>query len=254
MTIHEKSTVLIVNIPEREESLKFILNKLINQVHEIRIVFNDYESIPEWTNSYDKLRCYYNKELLTSNSIWIAMEDISDGFIFTCDDDIDYPDDYIETMINKSKFYDNKCIITMYAEVANRPPTTYSYLELETNRIRRTLKAYLCFDDENNQDLFVDIAGVGCSMFHSSILSPKLEDFPDIYCRDLWFAVLAAKNKIPIVRIASPKNWLKKIENVQTRNVHEIWRSNNKFIERREEIYKNILVPLLNDFGPIEKN
>jgi len=229
----DKITVLMASIPQRSTNLKRVINTLYPYVDEIRLVLNDYESIPEWIKEKSKIISLLNNpDKYTSNSVWLAMGGIN-GYVFTCDDDILFPPDYVPTLISKIKEYNNKAIITLYGEIAKRPFTKY-------NKGRYAIGFFW----ENKCDREMDIAGAGCSLFHTDGMKPTLVDFPDIYSRDLWFSILAHKNNLPIIRIKSANRWLRPCKS-EGPEICRIWRANKDLRERREYVFKNILIPLL---------
>jgi len=224
---------LIVTIPQRQEALQKVIHCLYDQVDEMRIIFNNYEEIPLWVSEKEKIKPYRNtQDSHTSNAVWLMMGGV-DGYVFTCDDDLLYPSDYVEIMLKKYKEHKGLSIVTMYGEWLKRP------FETSYRMGRRSLIYYKSLP----KDMKVDIAGVGCSLFHTDLLRPKIEDFPDASTRDLWFAVLAAKNKIPINRIASTENWLKTIS-VEGPEIRH-WRKDENQCKLRQHIFADILIPLL---------
>lgn len=232
----DKIYILMATIPQRQSVLLTIIDSFYSQVDEIRIVFNDYAEIPDWVQNKTKIVPLLNTpDCYTSNAVWLAVDNI-DGYVFICDDDIVYPPDYVSTMISKIKEFGNKAIISLYGEYVHRP---FSHL---TEYIgSRT--SYL-FTEHIPHDIFVDIAGCGCSLFHTDYLCPSMQDFPDRYSRDLWFSILAHKNKLPIIRM---RNWGLGLSSLECSGpkIREIWSQSDELTNRRRKVFKNILLPLL---------
>jgi len=223
----------MATIPQREQELKKTINSLYNQVDEMRIVFNDYPKIPDWIKEMSKIvPLLNNPDKFTSNSIWLLMNDVN-GYVFTVDDDIIYPSNYVEVMIKRFNDYSRKVILSLYGETVTWPAINY-----KTGRIG------IGFQDERLEDIVVDIAGVGCTMFHTDVIRPSMKDFPDQYSRDPWFAILAAKNNVPIIRIKSCHKWLKR-QYTQGPRIAQTWRRSRELTGQRQAAFINILVPLL---------
>lgn len=233
--------VLMATIPEREAVLEKVLKPLYDKVDEIRIVFNNYQKIPDWIFTYKKIKPLLNTpDKYTSNAVWLLIKDI-EGYVFTCDDDILYPDNYVEHLVQKMKEYNNETVLTLYGEIAKRP-----FIDYCPGRYA------IGFFRAEEKDTPVDITGVGCSVFHTSMIKPSIEDFPDMYSRDIWFSIFVHKRKMPIIRIKSEERWVNFCKTEGSPEITWIWRKDPKLTERRKEVYKNILCPLLDKDKPRE--
>jgi len=231
----DKIYALMTTIPQRINNLRRVVDTIYEQVDEVRMVFNDFTAIPDWVKDRKKIIPFLNTpDKYTSNSVWLAMGGVN-GYVFTCDDDIIFPPDYVSTLIPKIKEYNNKAIITLYGEIAKRPFTRY-------NKGRYAIGFFW----KSDRDREMDIAGAGCSLFHTDGMRPTLADFPDIYSRDLWFSILAHKNNLPIIRIKSGDRWLRPCKS-EGPEICRIWRADKELRERREYVFKNILIPLLKE-------
>jgi hypothetical protein len=231
--MEDKKYIIMVTIPQREQELKKTIDSLYNQVDELRIVFNDYLKIPDWVKNYNNIRPLLNTpDKYTSNAIWLLMNDIN-GYVFTVDDDIIYPSNYVEVMIKRFNDYSRKVILSLYGETVIWPAVKY-----------KTGRTGIGFQDERLEDTKVDIAGVGCTMFHTDVIKPIMKDFPDQYSRDPWFAILAAKNNVSIVRIKSCHKWLKR-QYTKGPRIAQTWRRSSELTKQRQAAFINILVPLL---------
>lgn len=229
--------VLMATIPEREAKCREITLSLYDQVDEIRVVFNNYNRIPNWATTFNKIYPLLNTpDHYTSNAVWLLMDKV-DGYVFVCDDDIKYPDNYAEVMIRELEKYDKQAVISMYGEIVKRPFRG----DYKTGRYG------YCFEVATPKDKIVDIVGVGCCIFHTDYLRPRIHDFPDIYSRDLWFSILAHKNKLTLVRPRSESRWLDYNNSPNSPEIRLIWRNNEQLARRRQQVFRNILLPLLKE-------
>jgi len=223
----------MATIPQREKALPKVIDSLYPQVDELRIVFNNYEKIPDWIKSKDKIQPLLNNpDKYTSNAIWLLMDGV-DGYIFTCDDDILYPSDYVAVMVKKLQENKNNVVVSIYGEQIKYPAQSY-----------RKSRRGIGFQDRVESNIFVDIAGVGCSAFHTDTIYPTIEHFPDPYTRDLWFAVFVAKAGVKIIRVQSCSKWLGRCE-CDGPQIKHIWRKDPQLSKRREEIFFQELLPSL---------
>lgn len=226
-------TALMVTIPSRESQAQYVLNRIYNQVDEIRIMFNLYEKVPAW-GFQPKIRRYLNTQnKMQAAAVWMMLDDTVNGYVVCIDDDLNYPLDYVKTLVEALKRHNNTAIVTVYGELIRWPPI--SYWE------GRTGVGYI---EEVSKDILLDIVGTGCCAFHTDFVRPQVKDFPEPYSRDLWFSIYAARNNIPIIRISTVRNWLTPIP---TKGIHikNLWKTDPVLKSQREKTFMNILVPLL---------
>ena len=102
----KKITVSIASIPKREKSLYKTVDSLINQIDYLNIYLNGYSSAPFFLKNNNKINFILsseNKDLGDIGKFYFS-ESIK-GYHFTCDDDIIYPNNYIQFMIEKLKIH-----------------------------------------------------------------------------------------------------------------------------------------------------
>ena len=121
------------------------------------------------------------------------------GYYFAFDDDLFYPDNYVETMLSKLKEYDNKIIITCQGRVVDYQPIQSYYKSGWTK--------YSCLS-ELTEDKWVHIPGSGVCAFHTDYFKPDLSEFKNGFMADIWLAIQAQKKQIPILCIAHPAGWI----------------------------------------------
>jgi hypothetical protein len=230
----EKIRVLIASVKAREEQLKIVLKRIYDKVDEIDLVLNWYEEVPDWIKDKSKIFAYVNPNNKNAHDeIWNYSCENFNGYIFICDDDLYYPDDYFEKLIDAIERHDRKCVITAHGSNIIRPVKDYF-----------SCRTTYGFSDWMHRDIFVDMAGVGCTAFHSSTIKPTLQDFPILYCRDLWFSILCVKKNIKIVSLQRPAEWIRALQ-TSGDTVYEISQNNKKLKTLKDRILKEQLLPLL---------
>ncbi len=186
----------LVTIPDRSKNLYKVIDSIINQVDHLYVHLN-YEKntkIP---------KCLYNKKITithaknygdlgdTGKFLGLCNNGFSkNNYSITIDDDIIYPNNFVKNLIHKSKQYNDKVIITYHGGIL--PKNVKSYKD-ERNLIH--------FNDTNKNDIFVNICGTGCSLYPPNLLNLKMTDFKRNNTSDLFVAIEAQKQKIPIVVI-----------------------------------------------------
>ena len=166
------------------------------------------------------------------NAKFLALEGIKEPcFMFTLDDDLIYPPDYVAKTIAAIKEFG--CIITHHGR----------QLLGEGLHYYKGHRAFKCLEHVQNNEI-VDVPGTGVTAFDTRYFHPKgLADSPDLRMSDLVFGLEAAKQKKQIGIISHELGWIRHINNRETiyetesRNgirrqneiADEIYRLNNKY-------------------------
>ena len=228
----EKITALLASVAEREETLKIVIKSIYEQVDTIHLVLNYYTQVPEWIKDKQKIIPHLNPQNQNAHdSIWSYVP--KEGFIFVLDDDLFYPSDYIDKFIETIERHERRCVVTAYGSNIVTPVKDYL-----------TCRNTYGFSDGLEQDIFVDMAGVGVTAFHASALQPKLNDFMIPFCRDLYFSILCAKHDVKIVSLQRTQGWITALK-TPGETVWNITKTNVKLQSLKNRILKEQLLPLL---------
>jgi hypothetical protein len=198
-------TVQIASIPDREESLRQTINSLRPQVDRIFVGLNNYDHVPDFL---------YNGEwVMLDNSTGDAAKfygaEFLNGYIFTCDDDLVYPENYVSYMI--SKIDQHKSIVTLHGKTFFRPFREFW-----------DCTPYPCLK-ELKQDIKVDVGGTGVMAWHSDLLKVNYSDFKRPNMADIWMAKIAHEQNVDIICVAHDKDYLKYIPPQTT-----LWRTESE--------------------------
>ena len=186
----DKVFVGVAAIPGRAESFKKTIDSLINQVDEIGVYLNGWDSIPEFLR-HPKIKIQRSQQ--TGNIgdagkfFWI--DDYS-GYYFTCDDDIVYPKDYIQRTINKIEQYNRNAVIGFHGSILL--PNFTHYYDVKSRRV-------ISFNFDRKNDEHVHILGTGTIGFHTSTIHVRLSDFKKPNMADIFFGRLGQKQKVPFI-------------------------------------------------------
>ncbi|MCL1142326.1 glycosyltransferase [Shewanella gaetbuli] len=197
----------LATYPARKKLMIESVNSLIEQVDYIFIYLNEYLEIPyEIKNHKDskKIICIVDPEgsrRAEGKFHWVRKVT---GYYLTCDDDIVYPDNYIEITIAEIEKYSRKCIVGYHGIIFKD-----SVASFKSDR-----KKFYKFTDELITAQQCHLLGTGVSGFHASLLKNIdiriLEDYP--FAVDPALSVVCKKNKIPMVCIPHDSGWLKSSE------------------------------------------
>jgi hypothetical protein len=216
-------TVQIASIPDREESLKRTIESICNQADFIQVALNGYKSIPLWLNNEPKILTVMMDNVRGDANKFYNIEDRS-GYLFTADDDIEYPLNYCADMIDAIDRY--KCIVTLHGRNYPRPFENYYKMK----------DVYRCLGNVPKGGR-VDVGGTGVMAWHSDRLKVKYSDFKSANMADIWMAKIASEQGVPIMVVPHTELYLK-----HTRHSTCIFNEQHRLKHvKQEEILKSFL-------------
>lgn len=150
---------------------------------------------------FDEIRIYDNGILpnLTDNGKFYFLKDAEREIYFTLDDDLIYPQDYVEKTVFMIEKYN--CIVTYHGRVL-------------LGKGRPYYKGHKSFRCLNNVDIDtrVDVAGTGVTAFDTDFFKPTDIYKSEYLCMgDLVFSLEAAKQQKSIMLINHRAGWLKQV-------------------------------------------
>ena len=172
----------------RRATLDQSINSLINQVDEVRVYYNDY--IP---NKRDDIIQFVGGEDLTDRGKFYGIG--NNEIAFTVDDDLIFPENYVERTLSVLNKYPN-AVITYHGRILKGRGRNY-YFGHEMYHCLRTL----------HYDTFIDVAGTGVSCFDASKWKPDVLQYPDQKMSDLLFSLECAKANKKIICASHQMGW-----------------------------------------------
>lgn len=201
--------VNVCSIPEREQTLERVLRGISRQCDEINVYLDRYTSIPGFLNKLGvPVKIYRSQDLpgLRDNGKFLTLSEISKdhtpAYYFTIDDDIDYPDDYVNSMIKHLNKFENLVVIGVHGITLKDKPDGYFSQRRMVHAFTRPLEKYR----------YVNILGTGTVAFHTSAIKEfNLSEFEDSGMVDLFFAKSCIIRNIPQICVPRHESWLKEI-------------------------------------------
>lgn len=197
----EKIYGCIASIPTRAVQLQVVLDSILSQVDELVVFLNNYDSIPDFLHN-KKIKFFRSQnygDQADNGKFWLAHK--LDGYIFTLDDDIKYPNNYIQILIKKIEQYKRKALICVHGNIIPFYPIKSYYKDKKGLHFAKLLL----------HDVNVDVPGTGTLAYHSELLQINISDFPQKHMTDIWIFVLARQKSIPIIAIEREVNWLQQL-------------------------------------------
>ena len=192
-------TAQIASIPDRVKLLERTVESLKDQVDFIKVYLNNYNKVPDFLNRSWRITCKLMDNSTGDAAKFHGVENI-EGYLFTCDDDLIYPPDYVKYMIEKS--VDHNCIVSLHGRVLHERPIGSYY--------RDKIIGYHCLKTIKG-DWQVDSGGTGVMCMHQDhikAMNLKYSDFELSNMADVWVAV-KAWDKVQIVVVEHEEGWLK---------------------------------------------
>ena len=213
----------MATIPSRSKNLHKVINSIIDQIDHLYVHLNydvDNEIPQVLYNS--KITITHSKDdgdLGASGKFFGILKHMKSVYTITIDDDIIYPENYVTTMVTTSNKYNDMAIITFHGGIL--PKHVKSYKD-ERNLIH--------FNDTNTKDTFANLPGTGVSLYPPGLLNLHLYDFKRPNAADLFLAIVAQKQRIPIIILKHDRDLFKTIP--YEYNLWSIEIKNNSYVSQ----------------------
>lgn len=215
-----KITAQIASIPDREELLKHVIESLYDQVDKINVMLNNYTHTPTFLHK-PRITAFYLDNSRGDGAKFFGLGNVK-GYIFTCDDDLIYPEDYTDVMIAKLKEYDNKVILTNHGRIMEDKPVSNSYTD-RRGGIRNPDSKFHCLLD-TPREAFLDIGGTGVMAWHSDYFLPDYDKITLANMADIWVAKFAHEQGCKILHNPHRGEWIRYASRVLgIDDPHTIW-------------------------------
>lgn len=151
----------------------------------VLVILNNYNHIPDFLQDGEYLIRYND---MGDAERYYGIEEHK-GYLFTCDDDLIYPPDYVDYMIKAVDKYN--CVCTLHGKTYPVPFISFNH----------TLNKYRCLDDVTG-DGRVDLGGTGVMAWHSDFLKVRYEDFKSKNMADVWFGKICKEQGVKVMCLA----------------------------------------------------
>jgi hypothetical protein len=226
--LKQKSIVGIATWTPRIPTIDKTLESLKDQADEIHVFLNGYNHVPDALPKFKNVFYHHENGKNYGASAKFKFQNVGEAdFYFSCDDDIIYPNDYIDKSIEFAK---------------NNPKCLYSYhgtiLKENFFKWTRDREFLYGYDQELKEKKYLHVGGSGVMFWN-------LNDFkiPDVFDHELpndeiqvinW----AHLNKIDILCPTRNKSWIK--SNIKTDQNQSLWRQHVKDSQKTDQyIIKN---------------
>jgi hypothetical protein len=184
----DKITINMASLPDRNWFASRTVESLHDQCDVMNVFLNNYGKAPEWFSRYPKCVTWLTDNEMGDSERYRVLPD--EGWLLTVDDDIVYPPTYVSDMISAAERYGRKAIVTLHGNIMRKDTLVYHGPDARD-------KTYRCLGTVE-EDVRVEVGGTGVMCFHTEIFKPDLKRFARRNMADIWVAVQAHQQKIPI--------------------------------------------------------
>ncbi|HNX87696.1 MAG TPA: glycosyltransferase [Paludibacteraceae bacterium] len=191
----------MATMPSRVVALRDTINTILPQCDELNLYLNNFINVPEFLG-HQKIKLY------RSQDEWGDIGDVGkfyrvnlqQGYIFTVDDKIIYPADYVQQMVTTIERAHRKAVVSNHGRLFHKDKPTKSYYFDTAKNFVYSLAYPLTFVHE---------IGTGVLAWHSDTCRPDMSWFPHTNMTDIYFSIEVQKRNIPIIIHPHENGWLK---------------------------------------------
>ena len=191
----------VATIESRSSALFDMVNSILNQVDKLIIYQNGYKKINDFLN-HEKIEVISSIDTgsdMGDAGKYYCVDNYDNCYYLSLDDDLIYPPDYVENLIQGLNYYNNEVILSYHGRTLKPDAHCYYKDYQEYFRCLGALK----------EDRFVHFGGTGVMGFHTSAFNVKYEMLKKANMADIWIGLLARKQLLPIVVRKHAIGWIK---------------------------------------------
>lgn len=159
--------------------------------------------------------------------------DYEDAYYLSCDDDLVYPSNYAETVVNAIDEYGGRVIVGFHGVLMKKNPTHY-YRDREVFHGLGDLE----------YARFVHVIGTCSAGYRTKYVPFTYKDLKSPNIADIWISLFAQQHKIPVVCLPHHKGWIKHTEKIDLKETlhsgfhRDLNYPGNKYIRRNWQVFE----------------
>jgi hypothetical protein len=189
-------TVSITTLPDRVSHLRRSFESIYPQADRVNVYLDGHTETPAFLRRPGVHVEHSNGAARSGNNKFRWGEQVN-GYHVYADDDLIYPEDYVEKIVTAIERYDRAAVVGVLGIILRFPLESYA-----KNRVPLTLPMPLPWDAR------VHVLGTGTMAHHTDTIRFTLADYPTRDMADVWSAIKAKRSGIPMFAIARPPYWL----------------------------------------------
>lgn len=194
--------VISMNVlPQRAHNLKRSIPKLVKQCDVLKINLVNFDKEPEILYNYDNIEIHHFNNV-GSEYKFVHYNSVGcDDYYFTVDDDILYPDDYVDRHIDVMESYES-AITCVHGSILN----------LNVNKNYNNYRKIFLFAQKLDEHTQVHICGSGTTCIKGSVLNFSMDDFDTKNMDDYYISSFAKEQNVGIVCMKRERNWMQPMD------------------------------------------
>lgn len=192
----------LASIPSRADALERVVEALKPQVDHLFVYLNGFSDVPGFLFR-GGITVFRSQDFgdYRDNSKFFGLPLLDeDVYFLSVDDDIDYPPDYVATLVDKVEKSRRRALVGVHGAIYGAGSKMF------------VDRAVFHFKDAVDIDLPVSVLGTGTLAFHTSAFSFDSLAFDEVGMADLVVASLSRAQEIPSLVVSRPAGWLSAIE------------------------------------------
>lgn len=195
----------MATVAGNEVALRAAVSSLLPQVDHLHLYLNGFAMVPDFLATNPRVSCTIDGDGSTYGDAgkFHGLEGLEDAIYLTCDDDILYPDNYVEHMVAELASTGGRSIVCVHGALMLAPNDDY---------YGRASRIVFHFREPLIRNRRIHVAGTGTCAFHTETVRMALGDFRHPNMADIWLAEYAQARQIPVYAVSRGPNWLTPIE------------------------------------------
>jgi len=202
-TYRDPIWVSVCSIPERIDGLADVVSAMVPQCDRLNVFLAGYPHQPQFL-CHEKINVVCLNKDRDRGTIekfrWLdELRSIWGGYYLTVDDDVLYPSNYVEELVQGIRKYEHKALCSFHGSIFKEWPVNNYFQNREC----------LHFRQEQAEDRRVHLIGNVCGGHHTSAFNLKAEHFSKLHNSDDSAISIAAQSQgVPAVVLAHPGDWI----------------------------------------------
>jgi hypothetical protein len=203
--ISNRKIFAVTSIPDRIQELEQTINSIYDQADVIYVFLSGHKEPPSYLER-EKITFIVGDNSLgdVAKFYWFEQES---GYYFSLDDDLIYPQNYSERMIEFLKSVGGNAAVSLHGRKFNKLPLKSYYHDTANYQNFRCL-------DQVQGDHRIHVGGTGVMLCHTDTLSLSISHFERPNMADIWMSIQAAIQDVPMYCLGHEKGWIKYIESM----------------------------------------
>lgn len=190
----------LATMPSRTASLERVIDAVYPQVDKLYVYLNNFDNVPAFLNR-SKIQIYKSQEHgdLKDVGKFFALQHIDYGFFLSLDDDINYPPDYAEKLIEAIEKSNCPLVVGVHGIILPKYPK--SFFDRKVFMFKSRLEATTP----------VSFLGTGTCAFDVTRINVPFSIFSSYGMADLHLGAYLKSIGVPALAIARQEGWLTEI-------------------------------------------